>query len=185
MMLLALSTEWIVAGVAFLAAVGFLFAWLKTGRKELLIGVAIAVVGGAGTLAAASLIVTDKERVENEIRDVARDVEQNNVSAVLDHVHPEADEIIQEAKRRLPNYDFDGVLVRMREVDIDESATPRTAVARFIVTVSGAHRESNSPIPRGAKGYFEVELVEQGDRWLIRGYKLRNFIEAFQQSKRP
>lgn len=181
MTVLALATEWIVAGVAFLAAVALMFAWLKTGRKALLIATVLVIAGGVGTLTAAALIVTDKERVENEIRDVARDVQQNDVQAVLDHVDPNADNIIQEAKQRLPNYDFDGVFVRMREVEINESASPRTATAHFIVTVSGTYKSSNSPIPRGAKGYFVVELVEQGDRWLIRNYQLRDFLEAFQK----
>jgi len=181
MMLVALATEWFVAGVAFLTAVGFLFAWLKTGNKALLIGVAIALVSGAGTLAAASLIVTDTERVENEIRDVAKDVEQNDLSAVLDHVHPEADEIIQDAKQRLPNYEFESVLVRIRNVEIDETKSPRTALVEFLVIVSGTAKSTNSRLPRQARPFFRVTMVEEGDRWLIRDYELRPTNEAFQK----
>jgi hypothetical protein len=179
----ALATQWLVAGAAFIVAVALLFAWLKTGRKALLIGVAVVAVAGVGTLAAAALIVTDKERVENEIYDVAKDVERNDLDAVIDHIHADAQTIIQDAKNRLPSYNFDGVLVRFRRVEIDETQSPRTAKAHFIVDVSGTHKSSSSPIPNGAKGYFEVELVEEGDRWLIRGYRVGDFIEAFQKPK--
>lgn len=181
MIMLALATQWLVAGAAFLVAVVLLFGWLKTGRKALLIAVIVVAAGGIGTLAAAALIVTDEERIENEIFGVAKDVERNDVEAVLGHVHPDADAIVREAKRRLPDYQFDGVLVRFRRVEIDETKSPRTAAAHFIVTVSGTAKSSGTPIPRGAKGYFEVELVEQGDRWLIRDYQLRDFLEAFQK----
>lgn len=183
MILIGLAMQWIVAAATFVAAVGLTLAWFKSGRKALLLGAGAALAVGAVVLVVEAIVVTDEERVEAEVLDVARAVERNDLDAVLDHVHPDAQDLQDDAKLRLQQFEFSSVLVKLQRIEIDQRQMPRTASAHFIVTPSGTHKSSQQPIPRSVKPYLQVEFVEQGDRWLIRSYEVRDFIEAFQKPK--
>ena len=110
-------------------------------------------------------------------------IEQNEMATVLDHMHPDAEEVRSEVRQRLTQFEFSSVVLNKLRVEIDETQSPRTAIASFLAIPKGNYRASQQPIPRQVMANLKVTLVEEDDRWLIRSYELRPTREIFQRRR--
>ena len=181
MMPLAVATEWVIAAMTIMVAVGLLLTWFRTGRKPLLWGAAGALTLGFTIVAVEALVVTDEERIETAVLDAAYDVSRNDIAGALEHLHPDADDIRRRAKEVMEDYEFSAVAINKLRIAINENETPRTATVDFIAIPSGLHRASRNPLPRNAIVGVELTLVEVDGRWLIRGYERKSPQNSFRK----
>ena len=93
-----------ILGVVMLAFLGY--AWMQTGYRWLLhatLGIAALTVG---LLLLEHLVETEPERIEATLRRIGRDVERNDLDAILSHVYSGASDTLALAKSEFPRYTF-------------------------------------------------------------------------------
>ncbi len=157
--------------------------WLQTGRKiELYIMLAI-IAGVAGVLVAGRFWKSDRQQVKTTLYQVARDVEQNNVSAVLAHLHPSMSDVRQRAAAEMPQYKFHSVKIKQNlKIELFPAESPPRAVTSFNVVVTASDRTgfiSDRQVPR----FVHVTFVKVGDDWLITDYDHDDPREGFKKRK--
>jgi hypothetical protein len=103
-MTLLLEQPLAVVIVGVVVALGTGIAWTSTGRKEWLIALGAIVALTIMGLVVEQLVVTDREAIEATLREIARDVESNNLPALLKHVSAGNTELTQKATAEMPNY---------------------------------------------------------------------------------
>jgi hypothetical protein len=147
--------------------------WTTTGRKAWLLVVGFVIVVTAGLLVVERLVVTDREAIRQTLADLARDVKSNTVSQVVAHIDPASTEVINEAQREMPNYQFtDCRITKVHEIKVDAGAQPRTAVVEFNVVASGTFRQgsmelADSSVPR----WVRLNLVrDDSGAWKVTDY---------------
>jgi flagellar motor component MotA len=152
-------------------AVIFGAIWLQTGRKiELYVMLAI-LACTVGLVGVGRFWKSDAQQVKATIQQVARDVERNDVDAVLAHLHPSMDEVRQRAANEMPHYSFEQVKVKSNlavELFLDES--PPRAEATFNVVVIGSDTSgliNGRRVPR----FMRLTLLKEGDAWRISDYQ--------------
>lgn len=157
--------------------------WLQTGRKiELYIMLAI-MIGVVGVLVAGNVWKSERQQVKTTLYQVARDVERNDVAAVLEHLHPRMSEVRQRAEMEMPMYKFEEVKIKRNlEIDIFPDESPPRAVTSFNVVVVASDRSgliNGKHVPR----FVDVTFLKVGDRWLIADYDHKDARDGFK--KRP
>jgi hypothetical protein len=161
-----------IAGIVVGIAIGV--AWSSTGRKELLFALGAVVVFTIAGLIVERMVVTDREAIEQTLVEIARDVQSNDVRAVVRHIHPGAPEIVRQAEAEMPNYEFTECrITKVHTIDIDASAEPRSAIVEFNVIASGSFSQgdisvADTKIPR----WVQLHMVREKDgRWTVQDYK--------------
>jgi hypothetical protein len=161
----------VMVGVAVVLALAG--AWSATGRRELLYGVGAALVLLIAGLIVERMVVTDREAIRETLARIARDVQSNNRRAVVQHIAMGASSLKQKAEAELPNYKFTECRVtKVHSIDVNSTATPPTAIARFNVIASGSFSYggvdvSDSQVPR----WIELQMVKEKDgRWAVEDY---------------
>ena len=148
-------------------------AWSSSGRKEWLIGLGLVVVLTIVGLIVEQLVVTDREAIEATLAEIARDVQSNNLPAVLRHVSSNNAELQRKAEAEMPNYRFDECRVtKIHQLDIDTSVEPRSALVEFNVVASGSFQQGGIELPdRGVPRRVLLQMVREGDgKWRVQGY---------------
>lgn len=149
-------------------------AWTSTGRKEWLFGVAAIAVLTIGGLILEQFIVTDREAIEATLSEIARDVESNNIRALVRHIATGATAVQHEAEREMPNYRFEECRVtKVHNIDIDSIQEPRSAIVEFNVIATGSFSEGGFELT-GQQVYRWVQLHmvrEKDGRWKVQSYK--------------
>jgi hypothetical protein len=161
----------VIVGVIFGLVAGI--AWSSSGRKEWLIGLGTVVVLTIAGLIVEQLVVTDREAIEATLAAIARDVQSNNLRAVLSHVSANNAELQRKAEAEMPNYRFDECRVtKIHQLDIDASAEPRSALVEFIVVASGSFQHGGMELTdRGVPRRVLLQLVrEQDGAWRVQDY---------------
>jgi hypothetical protein len=156
-------------GIALIFAIGI--AWTTTGRQELLYALAAAVVFLFAGLIMERLIVTDREKIEATLYEIARDVKKNDHRRIVGHIHSSAAAIKQKAQAELPKYTFtDFRITRISSIDVDRSADPPSAVAEVNVVGGGSFHEHGIEMDHVARWVKLHFLREKDGRWTVVDY---------------
>ncbi|TWT68137.1 hypothetical protein [Crateriforma conspicua] len=114
-------------------------AWLKTGRRDVLIAAIIGacLVPAAGYLA--DVLVTDRERIEQIVYEVAAAVENNDVDTAVSYLRSES--LRRRAADELSRYRFSMARVnQLRRVDLIKNSFPPEAEVELSVKVDVSER---------------------------------------------
>lgn len=176
------SPVWIIVLGLLLAAM-LVGGWIQTGQKALLYAAGAAVVLTSLLLLAERMVETDREQVERTLHEIARDVERNDLQAVLRHIYSGAPEIRDRAASEFPNYTFKEVrITRLRKIDVVPKHLPPKAVAEFNVVVVGSDRQgllNDQQVPR----FVVVTFYQESDgRWAVADYQHYDPQEGFKKS---
>jgi hypothetical protein len=162
----------VIAGVILGVIAGI--AWNSTGRKEWLIGLGAVVVLTIAGLIVEQFVVTDREAIEATLEEIARDVQSNNLRAVLSHISANNAELQRKAEAEMPNYRFDECRVtKVHGIEVDASLEPRSAIVEFNVIASGSFREggvelAGQQVPR----WVRLQMVREKDgHWRVQDYE--------------
>lgn len=160
-------------GIAICIALGIV--WAKTGRQHWLY-----LLGGVILLTIAGLIIeqaveTDREAIERTLAEITRDVESNDLPALLRHIASTAPpEVRQTAEMEMPNYKFTECrITRIFENNIDADGEPKKAIVEFNVLASGSFSGpgvelSDSNVLR----YVRLHMIQEKDgRWTVESYE--------------
>lgn len=155
--------------------------WLQTGRKiELYIMLAI-ITGVVGALVAGRLWKSERQQVKATIYDIARDVESNDVDAMLAHLHPNMSEVRQRAAAEMPQYKFEAVKIKQNlEIELFPNESPPRAVTSFNVVVVASDSSgliNGKRVPR----FVHLTFLKVGDDWLVSDYKHDDPMEGFKK----
>ena len=163
-----------VCGGIFVLAAGFF--WLQTGFRWLLL-TTIGLVALTVILVLVSInVITDRERLNSLLYEVAEAVEANDHARVISYMHPDASAGVMRAKSELPQYDFSEARVtRVKEIKILDKAVPPEAIAEFNVVVEVGVQGQRFRVPRFVIVYFRMK----DDRWLVTDYEHSEPLAAF------
>ncbi|MHB8971013.1 MAG: hypothetical protein ACYC3X_11365 [Pirellulaceae bacterium] len=156
-----------ILGVVMLAFLGF--AWMQTGYRWLLhatLGVAALTVG---LLLLERLVETEPELIEATLRRIGRDVERNDLDAILSHVYSGAPDTLALAQREFPRYTFRDVNIKRNvEVKLQMDATPPSADVTFNVVVDVTERDTGlgKRVPR----FVHITLRKEDGQWKVATY---------------
>ena len=156
----------LILGVLMLAFLGF--ALMQTGYRKIFHAMLAVVALTAGLLLLESLVLTEREQLEADLETIARDVESNNLEAILAHVYSGAPEILARAEREFPNYTFDKVDIKNNvEVAFEMDHQPPKAVVTFNVVVGVRHGTMDFPhVPR----FVVVTMMLEDGHWRVAEY---------------
>ena len=119
-------------------------------------------------------ILTDREAIEATLTEIARDVESNNIRALVRHIATGATEVQQAAEAEMPKYRFEECRVtKVHNIDIDATQEPRSAIVEFNVIATGSFSEGGFELT-GQQVYRWVQLHmvrEKDGRWKVQSYK--------------
>ena len=141
-------------------------AWSRTRDRRLLPWLIVAGLLTLLPLVTSMLVVTDREGLERQIRQMANCVRRNDVDGFLRYIDPQARSTFQRIEREMPTYEFSHCSVTaFHQVDISGDE----AVARFtvFVNVNAPSHGHQGIAPRGVK--LEFRRAESG-RWLVTGF---------------
>lgn len=155
--------------------------WLQTGRKlELYIMLAV-IAGVVGALVTGSLWKSDRQLVKATLHQIARDVERNDVDAVLSHLHPRMTAVRERAANEMPSFKFEEVKIKQNlEIEIFPTESPPRAVTSFNVVVVASDRSgliNNRRVPR----FVHVTFLKVDNNWLISEYEHEDPREGFKK----
>lgn len=181
------SMSWLLENLTTVSVLGGITAlvfgaiWLQTGRKvELYIMLAI-MTGLVGVFAAASFWKSERQQVKSTLFQIARDVEQNDLDAVLAHLHPSMSVLRQRAASEMPMYKFEEVKIKQNlKIEVFSDESPHRAVASFNVVVVASDRSgmiNGRRVPR----FVHVTFLRQGDHWRISDYDHEDPREGFKK----
>jgi low affinity Fe/Cu permease len=160
----------VVIGVAVILGLGA--AWSASGRKELLYGIAAAILLLIAGLVTERLVITDKEAIRATLKDIARDVQNNNHPAVLAHISSTTPALKRKAEAELPNYQFTECRVtKIHLIDVDSHTEPRSAIAEFNIIASGTFRPPGFEVTDTIPRWIQLHLLRENDgRWTVVEY---------------
>lgn len=131
---------------------------------------AAAVAATIGLLAIEWFVQTDREQVAAAVHGIYGAIDQNDVTAVLSHVDPNATSIRSDVQTLMPMVKVESAgSGRNIEVTLDESASPMTATSTSRAFLNGTHVQSGHPVPY-VNQRVDLQWVKDGDEWLLTGY---------------
>lgn len=157
------------------------FGWVQTGRKGFLIIGVCSLLLLVGMLLVERMTITDEEAIRAMLQELARDVQQNNHAALLEHISTDAPDILAQAKNEMPRYDFrEARVTRIHRIDVDAEMSPRTADTEFNVIVGGSFRQGGDVYDTTVPRWVRLQLALDPDgKWRIRGYEHAPPQEAY------
>jgi hypothetical protein len=143
---------------------------VKSGRGVLLGAMAGVLVVALGLVGLERLVVTDRERIEATLDGCAAALQDNDLDGLLGYISPSDTASRTEAARALRLIEFSKVTLGDPEITINRLTSPHTAHVVLRAYAAGRLRSGEfegtmRPIR------FEVELRQEGDRWLVTGHK--------------
>jgi ketosteroid isomerase-like protein len=145
--------------------------WVQTGRKPLLYAAVAAGTLAGLLLLAERLVVTDREAIRATLYKIAKEVENNDMDAVLTHVDSQADDVRRQAEQEFPKHHFDEVkITRIHEIAVNSKRKPPTAVVELNVVVVGTFENGalpNQQFPR----FVIVTFREEDGQWRVSEYQ--------------
>lgn len=131
-----------------------------------------AIAGFGGLLGAVVLadflVVTDREQVQETIRQGVQALRDNDLERVLSFLAPSAEKTRERAIWAMNLVRFTGVNVSDVKIRIDSSTNPPTAEVRFFAVFRYEFRErTTEAIYEVYAAKFTVMFEKVGDRWLL------------------
>jgi hypothetical protein len=151
-------------------AVGIIIAILKTGR-----GLYLTWLGGVVLLALLVIVieryvVTDREKVEDTLYGAAAALEANDVEGVASYLASAGEALEREVRSRMRTMEVRKArIVSDLRIEFSPLETPPKAIATFLGRVE--FKAASVPLEQYL-GRFKIQLVKEGDRWLVQSYDL-------------
>ena len=153
---------------SFLTAIAA-FAWLKTGIKPILYAAGVFLLITLGLVVLERIVETDREQIARTLDLMARDVMRDDLDAVLDWIHPSAEQTRKIAAQEFPRYEFHHVDIKNNlELDTKSSTPPKEVVATFNVVVIVSDETGNEV---RAPRFVTLTLIQDEDVWKVADYK--------------
>lgn len=163
----------IVLGVVL--GVGLGIAWTQTGKNVWLYALAGVLALTVLGVVVEQYVVTDREAIEATLDEIARDVESNDLRAVLRHIASTAPpELQQTASAEMPNYEFDECYVtKVYKLEVDAQTEPRKAVVEFNVVASGSFSQGGIELSDAkVLRWVQLRMIREKDgRWTVEDYR--------------
>ncbi len=144
--------------------------WLHSGRKPALIAMLVVIAGVVSVLIAGRVIQSDRAAVRATIHRIARDVERNDVEALLRHIHSSVPGVRERAASEMPRYKFEEVKVKQNlEIEVFPQESPPRATAEFNVVVVASDRSgliNGRQVPR----FVRITFLKEEDSWRLADY---------------
>lgn len=154
------------------AGLGAFVAWTMTGRKEAIFaGIGLLILFGA-LIVIERMSISDREAIEATLVKAARDLENNNHEGIYAFIHPDSQEMKQQAQAELPGYKFDECrITKIYETKINGDANPKTAVVEFNVIVKGSFKAGADAFSGQIPRLVRLDLVQDRDgKWKVTKY---------------
>ena len=143
--------------------------WIQTARLWPL-------YASVGVIAVTVLLVllehhveTDREKIASTLQDLIQVVEHNDLDGLLEHIHPEAIDIQQKARREFPNYHFSAISVRPNLEVTTRGGSPTTARATFNVVADGSIVDLGMG-DATVRRYVELDFKQHAGSWKVVNY---------------
>jgi hypothetical protein len=144
----------------------------QSGRGAILLAMAAVGLLTATLLLVERLVVTDTERIETVLYQVAAALRDNDVDGVVECLAPSAADLRRSVLVRLANLHIVEARITSRpRIRINRLTNPPTATATFFGRVQiegGMAAMTGGPFV----GRVAVELEEMDDHWAITGYQM-------------
>jgi len=158
----------VLVGVA--AEVVLLVLLLQTDRGRLMLGMLGVLMLTGLLLTVEWLVVTDRERVEGTLQEIATALEQQNTAGVLSHIARDAADLRGEVQSRLARHQIAEARIGSHaKITFNRLTDPPSATARFLARIK-LRGGGNTPEGNFA-GRFTVQLVEEDGQWKVAGYQ--------------
>lgn len=169
--------------IGVVAAIVLGVAWLQTGKHTILYGIVAVLVFTLVGLVIERMVETDTEAVEGLLTQIARDVQQNDIQAILAHIDPSATFVRAQAEGELPKYKFSEVNIKSNlTITFDNPSDPTEAVTKFNVVVAGSHRDGSIEMWRVPR-YAIVTFRKSGERWKVVAYEHHDPQEGLMRNR--
>ena len=123
-----------------------------------------------------SLVITEREQVEESLDQLIDALEANDLAAVLAVVDPSANVVRSDAEALMSQVNIADAGATGIRIELDDSAKPPRAMALFRGRIDGVHTRT------GARVFFfdqvEIDWQKSGERWLILNYRVFQRGEA-------
>jgi hypothetical protein len=154
-----------------IAAAGLIIAFLKTGR-----GLYLTWLGGVALLGLAVIlierfVVTDRELVADTLYGAAAALEANDVEAVVSYLAASGEALQREVRSRMRTTEVRLARIADLRIDFSPLEIPPKANATFLGRLE--FKASSVPLENLVRR-VRVQLVKEGNRWLVQSYDLNN-----------
>ena len=187
---------WLLEKPLFIVAIGLLTSallggfWLQTGRKPLVYALALVVSLTCALVLLERAVETDREQIEATLEQISRDVERNDLDAVLRYLDPTATEIRRRAAAEFARFEFQRVSIKQNlEISIQADQQPAAATATFNVVVvlserSGLHRERSGMREEiRAPQFIMLNLRKEEGTWQVTDFDHQPPQAGFQRGR--
>ncbi len=123
------------------------------------------------------LVVTDREEVEAAVVELMKAIKENDLATVVAAIDLAAAEVRDDAETLMPMVKVEDTGATSLRVEVDATAEPQTAVAKFRGKINGIHKSSGQRV-----FYFEeVHLfwVKRERQWLVVDYRVHTGVMPF------
>lgn len=150
---------------------GFAFAF----RNRAMLYIALVILAlTAGTAVTERLIVTDKEAVQQTVREIVTNVEDNDLTGLLEYVSKKREDTRSRLKANLPRYVVTSCRITgFKNFEITQESEPKTAVIDFVVFAHGT-RKSDGQMGRPNPQVTLTFEKESDGQWRIVNYSYSN-----------
>jgi hypothetical protein len=158
---------WVCGAIALTMAV---IVFLQTRAQGALLAVLSVVVITAALLLVEQMLETPHEAVERTLYELAAAVEANDVDAAADFLAPNADPAIRsDVQTLMPLVKIDRArIMGSPKIEVASGPEPTTATAQIRGIIVAVIKQSG--MKGGQEDELTLELVRDGDRWLIESY---------------
>lgn len=146
------------------------FGWMQTRSRAMFSATLGALALTAMLLLVERWVQTERELIDLTLRQIAVDVERNDLDAILSHVYSGAPQTLAQARAEFPRYHFKRVdIKRNLEVELDESQQPPLAIATFNVRVDVT--ELSTQIMHPVARFVRLTLRKESGTWKVATYE--------------
>ena len=167
------ETPWPGFFVCLVAALALGVMLLRTGRGQLLWAMAAVAILAIVLVTVERLVVTDREQVEDTLDRLAAALKKNDAPQVISFISPSNQGLRSYAAQQLKRARIrDAKITGDLSVQIKGRQNPPTATANFIGRIEAVDLRGRAPYGTFISR-FEVQLRNEGGRWLITGYEFQ------------
>ena len=181
--------SWIVEQPIVILFVGaFLFAatgaiWVQTRDRRALLAVGSVVLLTGLWFLVERLVVTEVEQVEQTIRTIADELENNNVDAVVNYISAGDPSLREEVRRTLSMATVKKVSIKSNlTATVTRRSAFTSAEARFNAVATVEDRSGlvgTHTVPQ----FLVVRLRKEGDQWRVRSYEMSDPRDGLRQTE--
>lgn len=167
-----LESPMAVMGLGMALFIATAFAWVNTGRNELLWGMGIVAGLTVLMLVVCETVVTDKEAIRHTLREIAAMVEANDAASVPRFVVRSKPELAEAGKMEMSHHRFAKCrVIAIHEIEIDPQHQPPQAIVKFNAEVAGVFLDGQFESQQVIRGFTLVMWKEDDGKWRVESYE--------------